>query len=808
MTQWDRSTILAGLWQDVRYGMRTLRVSPGFTAVATITIALGIGATTAIFSVFDAMLLRPLRADPARRVVQLQLTGVRKGEARGASRLWDYVPSLTSMRDWQQRRELFEAIGAWDSDVLTLLDVDPVERVDAVAVTPQIFAVFDARPPAVGRLFTDADADAPVAVISYAAWQRRFGGAADIVGRSVRAVDMTRTIVGVLPQEFGFQPSSDFWVPLPSMPRTASYGWGGDMLARLRPGVTVRQAQQAMAGEPPPPGGTRGAVIDPGVAVRSLHEEMVRYSRQMLYALLGAVACILLIASLNVAGLLIARGSGRGREVAIRAALGAHRGRLIRQFLIESLLLAVLGGTCGIALAWWLLEALIGVLPVNVPVEMSPVVDLRLLAFTALIITGTGLALGLVPAIRLSRTDLSTATKTGGLINTGSSGRTGRVLVAVEVALALTLLVGAGLMLRSLQRLLSIDSGFDAEHVLVVEVSPVLPVSDTAANASRADAFYGEVVRRLTALPDVAAVSAISSMPFLSYGAAIATVDAPTPTNLQVSQRYILPGYFEAMGITLRAGREFTGDDRVGHQCVAIINEMFVRRTALGPSPLGRRVKIREAAEWCEIVGVAADVRHVSLESESFAELYLSARHTPQPELTVVIRSHDSGSLAAAVRAQLVNLPERTLIASVRPFGAVVGSSTEDRRNRALLLSIVGALGLLLACVGIFGLTAYAVTRRTREIGVRVALGATPAGVIRTIVGSFVPAIAGGLGLGLFGAWVATRVIEQFLFGVEPHDPVTLLTVTGLLAMLAALACYLPARRALRVDPVVALRAE
>jgi putative ABC transport system permease protein len=802
-----RVSALAGVWQDVRYGLRTLRASPGFTAIATLTLALGIGATTAIFSVVDSMLLRSHRADPDGRVVGLQLTGKRAGDSRQRT----YTPSLASMRDWQQRREVFAALAAWSTADLTLLDVDPVERVRAMAVTPELFSVFDARPPATGRLFAAADSGQPLVAISHAAWQRRFGGAADIVGRTIRTVEGTRTIVGVLPLDFPFQPESDFWVPLEDRPAMAYLGWGGNMLGRLRSGVSVRQAEQAMANEPPPPTGSRRDVaIDSGVKVHSFHELEVRYSREMLYSLLGAVACILLIACVNVAGLLIARGSSRSREVAIRASLGARRSRLIRQFLTESLLLAIIGGLSGVALAWWLLETLIGVLPVNVPAGMKPTLDLRLLGLTALIITGTGVGLGLLPAIKLSRTDLSAATKGRAFGSSGSaSNRIGRLLVASQVALALVLLAGAGLMVRSLQALLAIDSGFRADGVLVVPVSPVLPDPTAPNKAERIDTFYLAVVDRLSSLPGVSTVGAISTMPFQSFGAGMAMIDTPPkPTVLQVSPRAILPGYLAAMGIVLKAGRDFAAEDRAGRPCVAIVNEWLVKRMSPGMTPIGHRIKLRESTEWCEIVGVVGDVRHAGLEMDPFAELYLPARQTAAPELTFVIRSHDPRSLTAAVAARLTNLPERVLIGRVAPFGRVLGRMTADRENRALLLGIVGGLGLLLACLGIFGLTAYAVARQTREIGVRVALGATPARLVLTVVGSFVPAIAVGIVAGLMGAWAATRLVEQFLFGVEPHDATTLFTVTGLLAMLAVLACYLPARRALRVDPVVALRAE
>jgi putative ABC transport system permease protein len=802
-----RGSLVAGVWQDVRYGARTLRASSGFTLLAIVTLALGIGATTAVFSVVDSMLLRPLRADPDGRIVRVFMSSVRPSETR--TRL--YTPSLTSMREWQHRRDVFEAIGVWAATQLTLLDVDPVDRVPAMAVSPDVFRLFDRRPAALGRLFSEADGDQPLAVISHAAWQRRFGGAADVIGRSIRAAEGTRTIVGVLPPDFPYEPAVEFWVPFAATPRHSSSGWGGRMLARLAPGVSVAQAQLAFAAETHGTDRYRGTPIEERVSIVSLHESSVDFNRRMLYSLLGAVGCLLLIACVNVAGLLVARGSTRGREVAIRASLGARRSRLIRQFLTESVLLAALGGAAGIVLAWLLLETLVGILPINVPAEMRPALDVRLLAYAALITLATGIAHGLLPAIRLSRTDLSSATKAAPINGSGSSAnRTGRVLVAIEVALALVLLVGAGLMVRSVQRLLAIDSGFDAERVVVALASPVLPAADAANRKERVDAFYQAVVDRVSAIPGVSAVGAIDTLPFWAYGAAMATVDAPTPATLQVSPREVLPGYFAAMGIPFKAGRDFTNTDRPGGPCVAIVNEFLVTRTGLGESAVGRRIKARtDRDEWCAIVGVVANVRHRSLEDESFAELYFSSRQTTSArELAVVVRSQHPQALPAAIRAQLVDLPERTLVSRIAPFEAFLDRSTSTRRNRAVLLSLVGGLGLLLACVGIFGLTAYAVTRRTREIGVRMALGATPAGVIRAVIGSFLPAIGAGLVAGLLGAWAATRVVEQFLFGVERHDLLTLATVTVLLAALAVLACYLPARRAMRVDPVVALRTE
>jgi len=801
-----RQPLLAGFWQDVRYGARSLRSTPGFTAVAVVTLALGIGATTAIFSVVDSMLLRPLTADPDGRVVRVHRLNVRPGAGSVESRTRGWSPGVSSIRNWQQQhRDVFEAIGAWGGGTLTLLDVDPVERVSATAVMPQLLRVFDSRPAAAGRLFVEDDTNQPVAVISHDAWHRRFGGDPGVIGRSIRALEGSRVIIGVLPPGFPFQTRTDFWIPLKITDRMADDGWGGNVLARLRPGVTVEQARDAMAYERRQRTGTGGVVMDESISILSMHEQAVRYSRQTLYFLLGGVGCLLLISCVNVAGLLIARGSGRRREVAIRASLGAGRSRLIRQLLTESLLLSALGGVAGLVLGSWLMTMMVGFLPINVPADMRPALSLRLFGFCTLASVCTGFLFGLLPAVGLARTDLSSSTKPGRSDMVGGVSRSGRLLVTAEVALALILLVGAGLMIRSLQRLLSIDSGFDVHHALIVEVSPVLTADDPAVS-TRVEAFYQQLVERLASLPGVTAVGAISSLPYWSYSADAATVD--NDVKVQISPRQILPGYFAAVGMPLRAGRDVSNADRAGAPCVVVVNEEFVRRSQLDAAPLGHRVKAGRQREWCEIVGVVANVRHVSLEDDVFAEVYYAARQTGVRELAIVMRAEDPSSLAAAVRTRIANLPERTLIERIAPFEQLIDRTTSTRRNRALLFSILGGLGVLLASIGIFGLTAYAVSRRTREIGVRVALGATPRLVLRGVMRDFVPAIACGIGLGLFGAWAATRTLEQFLFGVTPHDPVTLAAVSLLLLAFGLLASYLPARRALRIDPVIALRSE
>ena len=807
-----RLPLLAGISQDVRYAVRSLRASRGFTAVAVLTLALGIGATTAIFSVVDAMLIRPLSYDPDGRLVRVFRTRTETGTSDGRSvdRTTRYTPSLTALKEWQARGDIFIAMAVWASRELTLLDASPVERVQVNAVTPEFFRVFDSTLPTMGRLFEESDADEPITVISYGCWQRRFGGDPSIVGRSIRVVGGAKTVVGILPAGFPFSTTTEFWIPLvPTARMMSGDGWGGNMYTRLRVDVTLAQARQRLAGNAPQARQDGTRTFMESVGVESVHEWKGRSSRQMLFILLAAVSCILLIACVNVASLLIARGTGRSREVAIRASLGAGRFRLARQFLTESVVLAMFGGIAGAVLAWWLLNALVPLLPVSVPSDTRPAMNLRVLGFSLLVSCVTGLFFGLLPALRLSRVDLLTDTKLSSPSTTRFAWRTASALVVVEVALALMLMVSAGLMVRSFHQLVSVDPGFQSEHALVMEVSPVLGDEAPSDKAARARAFYAQFIERIAGLPGVSAVGAIDTLPLSSYAASpAAQVDSPGALPLPVSPRSTLPGYFSAMGVPIRLGRDFTPADRENAPCVAIVNETLVRCTAIQDGPLGRRIRRSAKDDWCEIVGVAADVRHQSLEDEPFAELYVSALQADEDELVVVARAPQPAALVASARAYTKGLTEPALVQRITPFETFVTRDTAERRRRATLLSILGGLGVLLAAVGIFGLTSYAVARRTREIGVRVALGATPRRVLGVIVGSFAPAIATGVALGLFGAWAATRTIAQFLFGVTPTDPPTLIAAATLLTLVALLATCAPARRALRVNPVVALRAE
>jgi putative ABC transport system permease protein len=805
-------SLVDDLWQDTKYAVRTLRRSPGFTAVAVLTLALGIGANTAIFSIIDGMLIRPLGDEVGMRLVNVHYT-LPPRPARAGSR--DEVitprmtPGLNAFAEWQRRNHVFDRMAIWRSQRLTLLDTSPVERVEAMEVTPQFFAQFDLVP-ALGRLLAESDVREPVALISYGAWQRRFGGDRAVVGRTVRTLEGARTIVGVLPAEFRFSPATDFWTPLQaSAYMTTRPGWGGRSMARLRPGVSVEQAQRNMT-EIASQLVLEGAMDrDAGVLVDSLHEWTVQRGRPMLLILMGAVGFVLLIACVNVAGLLVARGVGRNREMAVRSALGAGRSRLLRQLLAESVGLALAGGAAGALLASWTLDALVPLLPVNVPEEISPTVDVRMFIFTLLVSMVTGLLFGLLPALQMSKPRTTTELRQVTHATPPWAWKTSTSLIIVQTSLALVLLAGAALMIRSLQNVLAIDPGFEPEHVLVIEASPVM-IGDGRPERSRA--FYAGLVEHVKALPGVEAVAAIDTLPFWSYSLSAVEVDGARQTDL--SNRRVLPGYFRAMGIPVKAGRDFDATDREGAPCTAVVNEMAVRQVWPDGGALGKRVRILRQVDWCEVVGVVGDVRHKSFEQDVFPELYFSALQKSgagggfEFALTVVARAQDPSALVSLARAQTENLTERALVEQVVPFERFVDRIVLERRNRAQALSVLGLLGVVLAGVGILGLTSYAVARKTHEIGIRIALGATGSRVLQTVIGGFVPAITGGVLLGLLGAWGLTRLLTRFLFGVTPTDPLTLGAVALLLTTVALLACYLPARRATTIDPMTALRCE
>jgi putative ABC transport system permease protein len=794
----------AGLWQDVRYAARMLRRNPGFTALAVATLAIGVGATTIVYAIVDNMLLRPVPYAHVDRLVRIF-----ERQPDQPDRL--VSASYPNLQDWQARSRSFEAIGVYRSRSLTLLEGDP-ERVTAGTVTAGFLAAAGAQP-TLGRAFTEADtaAGAPrVVILSHGAWLRRFGGDRGVIGRPLRTVDGPYEIAGVLAPITMFGGSLDFWMPMELSTATRALRdlRGMFALGRLRSDVTLDQARAdmdgiaaALAQEHPE---NRGW----GVTLMPMQEWTVRGLRQPLFIFLAAVACILLITCANVAGLLVARGAGRSSELAIRSSLGASRARLVRQLVTESVVLALAGGGLGALLAWTTIGTLVPLFPVSLPAAWIAV-DVRVIVIAIAASVLTGVAFGIIPALGLSRSDTSRALKDSGRSTSRWGRRVGSGLIVLEVALSLVLLTGAGLMVRTLMTLYAIDPGIDVDRLVALRATPLL---SRDAAPQRAPEFYRQLVERVRAMPGVHAAAAIDTPPFggsTVFAMALSDVDGAPAVG--VSPRAVTPGYFEVMGIELAAGRDFSSADAATSGKVVIVNQTAASQLWPGQNPVGRQLRFQvrdSASEPYEVIGVADDARHDGLDHEVLAELYQPFTQRRAAAMTVVARAADPDAVGRQFKAVAAGLPERALIRPSQTFAAMVHGTVEQRRNRTVLLAVLATLAVLLAAVGVFGLTAYAVTQRTKEIGVRIALGADGPRVLRTIVGSQVTPIALGVGLGILGSWWATRVLTTYLFGVRPTDPVTFAAVAVIITVVGLIACYIPARRVLRLDPVAALRAE
>ena len=800
----NRGSLLAGLWQDLRYAVRMLRRNPGFTALAVVTLALGVFATTTVYAIVDNVLFRPVPYADIDRLVRVF-------EIRTDDPSKSVSASYPNYEDWKARSRTIEAFGIYRSRSLILTEPEP-ERVTAGTVTPGYFEAAGARP-ARGRVFSEADGapGAPaVMVISHGAWERRFGSDPNVVGRTVATVDGPMEIIGVLQPTPMFAGTLDLWMPFQRTTNAAMRGVRGMwVMGRLREGVTLEQASAemttiaaALAAEYPD--------TNAGWSVRllSMQEWTVGGMRTTLYTFLGAVGCILLIACANVAGLLVARGAARSREIAVRRALGAGRGRIVRQLLTESVLLAVVGGSVGALLAWWTIASLVPLFPLSLPADRIGV-DGRVLAVAITASGLTGLLFGIVPALGLSRAGSASSLKDQGRSTPRWGRRLGGTLIVAEVALSLILLAGAGLMVRTLLQLYAVDPGIQPEQLAALRVTPLLPAK---AEPARAWTFYSAVLERVKALPGVESAALIDTAPFGGSVAFSMAVADENPARVGVSPRAVSPDYFRTMGIPLKAGRDFSATDASTSRPVVIINATAAAKLWGAQTPLGRHLRFATSREtfgepW-EVVGVVGDVRHDSLDGEVYAEIYQPAAQKPPAAMTVVARSPAPEALAAPFRAQMTGLPERPLLGTATTFTAMRERTTLSRRNQAVLLGVLGALGTILAAVGVFGLTAFSVGQRTKEIGIRMALGADNVRVLGTVVGSQLVPIALGVAFGIGGSWWATRALSSFLFGVKPTDPATFASVAAIITIVGLAACYLPARRALRVDPVNALRAE
>jgi predicted permease len=792
--------------RDFRQGLRSLAKSWSFSAVALLTLALGIGACTAIFSVVNSVLLRPLAYPESERLMVVHETKL--------PQVPEFSVAPANYIDWRTQATSFEQLAALNGTAFNLTGNGEPMRVPAERVTPNYLATFRARP-LLGRDFTEEDT-APgnnVVLLTHGFWTRQFGARREIVGGTLPLNGQVYTVIGVLPENF--RPGNRAELYVPRAYNADSQNRGGKNLrvvGRLKDGVTVEQARKELtliaanlARQYPD--------LNTGwsVKITPLLESAVGSASRTLFTLLGAVGFLLLIACANVANLLLARATVRSREIAVRTAVGASRGRIVRQLLTESLVLAACGGALGVAVAYWGVDALLAFAPTDLPRIEEIALDGRALGFTCGLALLTGIAFGLVPAFQASRVDLNQAFKDGG--RGGSDGtrrqRLRSALVVAEVATALILLVGAGLLFRSFGRLRNVDPGFSPGHAITAAIS--LPNSKYGGGPQQA-AFVGQAIEQLAAIPGVEAAGAAHVLPFSDNDFNLAfRIDGrpePPPDTIQGALYYaVTPDYFKAMGIPLRRGRLFTDADVAGRARALLINEALAKRYFPNEDPIGQRITITGAS--AEIVGIMADVQHYSLDRAPQPQVYEPFAQQPFNFITFVVRpAGPMPALPDALRAAVYAVDRDQPVASVRPLTALLSASIARQRFATILFTAFSGVALLLAAIGIYGVMAYTVTQRTNEIGIRMALGAQQADVLRLVFTQGGRLIALGLVCGLGGALLLTRYISSLLFGVSPTDPLTFAAIGALLAAVAAVACLIPARRATKVDPVVALRAE
>jgi len=809
---------------DLRTTLRSLGRSPAFTAAVVLTLALGIGANTAIFSVVNGVMLRPL---PYRSPDRLVMVWEENPSTDYGVR---YIPtSPGNFTDFRALRSVFADAGAFRYRSSTVGGIGDAEQLWGAELTPSMFTTLGVTP-LLGRVFTtdeELPGKAGVVLLSYGFWQRRFGGSADAIGQTLEVDGDRRTIIGVMPEQFRFPlPSmypiltkvrTEYWVPHvinPADPLRGGRYMG--VIARLRDQTSLSQARTALATssrelETRFPSANRGWTA----TAIPLSEHVAATVRPALLILSGAVALVLLIACANVANLQLARATKRHREMTVRAALGAGRQRIVRQALTESVVLAVFGGVLGLVIVVWGTDVLRAMLPAGFPRVADVSVDVPVLIFAMLASIATGLIFGVVPALRSARVDLTSALNEGGRRTIGDrkSRRARSALVVAQVALAMVLLVAAGLLTRSMARLLAVNPGFDATGLLTAGVRP--PARDFPSGDARRQVF-GAMVDRLAQVPGVTAVSASTLVPFSEqedfYGFRIEgrtnASGAPEAQDPEARFYVVAPGYFETMRIPVRQGRSLTRADDERASAVAIINRRFAELYFPNETPLGRRVRSGSDA-FRTIVGVVDNVSYSGLDVTPKAEMYVPYAQQDVESLTLIVRTAgDAGALVAPVRAAVRDAARGTPIAEVATMDQLIDASVAQRRLSMMLLGTFALLALVLASVGIYGVLSYAVAERSREIGIRRALGALDGQVMRLIVGDGMRLALIGVACGVVAAFLATRAMRGLLFEVEAADPLTFVGVAVFVGLVSLLASYLPARRAARVDPTEALRAE
>jgi putative ABC transport system permease protein len=820
----DRKEKMMGtLWQDLRYGFRMLLKKPGFTVTAILALALGVGATSAVFSVINGVMLRTLPYKNAARVVMLWERNRQSERSRN-------VVSPANFLDWQEQSSSFDEMAAFYDTRGNLTGMGDPEEIPRQVSTGNLFTLLGAEA-ALGRTYTNEDAEPGrnnVIVLSNGLWKRRFGASPQVIGQTITLNSKPYTIIGVMPADFKWfikensqtGKPAEMWSPfkLTEEYRTPKFGRGRwlSVVARLKPGITFEQAQSemnAVAGRLE----QQQAEFNSnwGVNVVQLRQQLAGEIKTSLLVLLGAVAFVLLIACANVANLMLARAASRQKEMAIRTALGAGRWRVARQLLTESVLLALVGGCLGLLLASWGVDMLVALSPQNLIGAETVGLNLPVLGFTLVVSLLTGIIFGLAPALEASKLNLNETLNEAGKSGMGSprSRRLRNSLVVAEIALALVLLVGAGLMIKSFARLQAVDPGFDPGNLLTMRV--LLPAAKYK-DESQSVAFFRQAVQRIGALPGVSSVGTISFLPFASLGAAtdfrIEGQPAPAPGNEpDADVRVTDENYFRTMNIPLLSGRTFTEKEAIEARHVAVINEALARKYFAGENPIGKRiiVDMKDSPEPTEIIGVVGDAKYNKLEGESRAMVYWPHPELAYSSMTIVIRTKgDPLRLAAAAGREIQAIDKDQPVADVRTMESWLSESVSRTRFGTLLLSLFAALALLLSAIGIYGVMSYAVTQRTQEIGIRMALGAQRSDVMKMILGHGMGLTLAGVALGLIASLALTRVMSSLLFDISATDPSTFVVISLLLMCVAFLASYVPARKATRVDPMIALRYE
>jgi putative ABC transport system permease protein len=803
--------------QDVRYAARALAQRPTFTAVAVLTVALGVGANTAIFSVVNAMLLQPLPYPDADRLVMVWTT---TGAGNNAAAWPEYL-------DWRAQSRSFEEMAVWRGQSVTFTGGAEPERVSGAFVTSTFFEVVGARP-VLGRTFrpeeTDPATAQPLAVISHALWTRRFGGDHAILGRTLVLNGQPRSVIGVIGPEFeggrapfdGWFMGSEVWLPIADFPNANGLARGQTELlvvARRSRGVTLEAAQADMTVVA---GRLQQAYPDTHarrtVTLIPLHEQLVSEVRPALLVLFGSVGLVLLIACANVANLLLARAAHRQRELALRSALGAGRRRLVAQLLTESLVLALAAGVLGTAIGSLGLRGLVALVPAGTGLPPSLGIDLTVLAFTAGLSLLTGVVFGLVPALQSSRPDLLAVLREGGRSVGGAARRRFRDgLVVAEVALSLVLLVGAGLLLRSVLALQGADPGFRSDRILTMEFR--LPATRYTQPAQIA-AFFRDILGRMRALPGIESVALARAVPFSGNGGsstyeAEGRAPAAPGRESRTQTNIVSPDYFRTMGIPILQGRDFEERDTADAPPVAVVSATLARTVWPGQDPLGKRLRFKGAERWLTVVGVVGDVKHGAFTDPAVPQAYTPHDQDPRIFACVLARTKgDPTAMAGPIRQAIWSVDPQQPVWRVRSMEALLAAARGPARAVTILIAAFATIALLLAAVGIYGVMTYLVTQRTREIGIRMALGASARAVVGMVVGRGMVLTLIAVGLGLAGAAALTRTLATLLFGVGPLDPLTFAAAAVVLGAVALLASYLPARRAARVDPVVALAEE